>query len=207
MSWLEDRLAGLPMRVQLPRDYGGRRRWPLIVFLHGSGERGDDNRSQLSHGVQHFAGLDAIVAAPQCPRDDSWGGTWFPGPSRAQAALLQLVAELRGRRTVDPKRVVLIAASMGAIGGWEILAKHHGVFDAAALLCGEPDLGWAPLLQGQRIWSFHGEEDDVVPIDKARALHRLLPAPARFTSLPGRGHDLWDPVLSQAELYRWLLSE
>jgi predicted peptidase len=206
MTWLEDRWAGLPVRVQLPRDYQPTRRWPLVVFLHGSGERGDDNRSQLAHGVRHFEGLDAIVAAPQCPREDSWGGTWFGGPSRTQAAVVQLVGELRAKHTVDPKRVVLIGASMGAIGGWEILARHPGVFDAAALLCGEPDVAWAPLLQGQRIWSFHGEADQVVPIDKARALHQLLPAPARFTSLPGRGHDIWD-VLARADLYRWLLSD
>jgi predicted peptidase len=205
MSWLEDTIAGLPVRVQLPRGYEPTRRYPVIVFLHGSGERGNDNRSQLKHGVQHFAGLDAIVVAPQCPADDSWGGTWFPSPARAQAAVVQLVAELRTRRTVDPKRVVLIGVSMGAIGGWEILAKHPGVFDAAALLCGEPDLAWAPLLMGQRIWSFHGEADPLVPIGKARALHQRLPAPARFTALPGRGHDIWD-VLSDSELYRWLLA-
>ena len=204
MRWLEDTFAGLPSRVQLPPGYAPNKRWPLIVFLHGSGERGNDNTSQLKHGVQHFAGLGAIVIAPQCPRDDSWGGTWFGGPSRSQAAVVELVATLRGRQTVDPDHVVLVGASMGAIGGWEILAKYPGVFDAAALLCGEPDLAWEPLLRGQRIWSFHGEADDLVPIGLARALHELLPPPARFTALPARGHDIWDPVLGDAALYRWL---
>ena len=204
-GWLEDRFANLPARVRLPSGYGPDRRWPLIVFLHGSGERGVDNQSQLLHGVHHFAGLEAIVVAPQCPREDSWGGTWFGGPTRSQAAVIELVAMLRLRQTVDPRRVVLVGASMGAIGGWEILAKHPGVFDAAALLCGEPDLAWEPLLRGQKIWSFHGEADDVVPIGPARELHQRLPPPARFTALPGRGHDIWDPVLGNPELYRWLL--
>ncbi len=204
MPWLEDRFADLPSRVQLPADYAPNKRWPLVVFLHGSGERGDDNTSQLTHGVQHFAGLDAIVVAPQCPRDDTWGGTWFGGPTRSQAAVISLVALLRSRQTVDPARVVLIGASMGAIGGWEILAKHKGVFTAAALLCGEPDLAWEPLLRGQRIWSFHGESDDLVPIGPARALHQMLPSPARFTAIPGRGHDIWAPVLGDPGLYQWL---
>lgn len=204
MAWAEDRFAGLPSRVQLPAGYEPSKRWPLLVFLHGSGERGDDNQSQLNHGVRHFAGLEAIVVAPQCPRDDSWGGTWFGGPTRSQAAVLELVNILRARRTVDPQRVVLVGASMGAIGGWELIANHPRVFDAAALLCGEPDVRWERLVRGQRIWSFHGDADDVVPIGPARALHARLPPPARFTELPGRGHDIWDPVLSNPELYRWL---
>ena len=117
--------------------------------------------------------------------------------------MIQLVAILRARQTVDPQRVLLVGVSMGAIGGWEILANHPGVFDAAAFLCGEPDPAWEPALRGQQIWSFHGEADDVVPIGPARALHQKLPAPARFTALPGRGHDIWD-VLANPDLYGWL---
>ena len=205
MAWVPDHVAGLPAQVQLPPGYGPNRRWPLVVFLHGSGERGTDNQAQLRHGVRHFAGLEAIVVAPQCPKDDSWGGTWFGGPTRTQAAVVALVALLRERTTVDPARVVLVGCSMGAIGGWEILANHPGVFGAATLLCGEPDPAWAPALRGQRIWSFHGDADPVVPIGPARALHAQLPPPARFTALPGLGHDIWDAALGQPGLFDWLL--
>lgn len=204
MSWAFDAFAGLPARVQLPAGYGPHRRWPLIVFLHGSGERGDDNQAQLRHGAGSFAGVEAIVVAPQCPAGDSWGGTWFGGPTRSQAAVVAMVRELRGRQSVDPKRVVLVGCSMGAIGGWEILANHPGTFDAAVLLCGEPDVAWAPKLRGQRIWSFHGDADPVVPIGPARDLHALLPPPAQFTPMPGRGHDIWD-ALSTPGLFAWLL--
>lgn len=205
MAWLEDTMAGLPVRVNLPNGYGPFHRWPVVVFLHGSAERGDDNVSQLKHGAQFLEPLEAIVVAPQCPKGDSWGGKWFGGPTKTQAKVLELVNLLRGRKTVDPSRVVLVGASMGAIGGWEILANHPGTFDAALLLCGEPDVAWEPKLRGQRIWSFHGEHDEVVPIEKAKLLHSLLPAPARFTVVPGRGHDIWEPVLSDPEVYTWLL--
>lgn len=205
MAWADDRFEGLPVRIQLPAGYGPHRRWPLIVFLHGSGERGSDNQGQLKHGAAHFAGLDAIVVAPQCPKDDSWGGTWFGGPTRSQGAVVAIAALMRKRVTVDPRRVFLVGCSMGAIGGWEILANAPDTFDAAVLLCGEPDVAWAPRLVGRRIWSFHGDADPVVPIGPARAVHAQLPPPARFTALPGLGHDIWDAALTHPGLFDWLL--
>ncbi len=209
-GWVTEHLGGLPARVLLPLGYDASKRWPVIVYLHGSGERGSDNRRQLLHCDRYFedrevrAHLPAIIVAPQCPGDDTWGGPWFGGSSPAQRAVLRLTEELGTRRTVDSSRLALLGVSMGAIGGWEILAKHPGVFSSAALLCGEPDLSWEAKLQGQRIWSFHGEADQQVTIGRARALHAKLPPPARFTGLPGRGHDIWN-VLGESSLYRWLL--
>lgn len=209
-AWARDDFEGLPYRVLLPEPYDVQRRYPLVLFLHGSGERGRDNERQLRHGVHHFgrprmrAAFPSIIVAPQCPEGSSWGGTWFGGPNATQATVVRLVAELSTRRTVDPSRVSLLGASMGAIGGWEILAQHRERFASAVLLCGEPDLAWAPRLAGFPVWSFHGSADAVVPPGPARALHALLPAPARYTELPGLGHDIWDAAFEDDRLAAWL---
>lgn len=209
-AWHRDAFEGLPYRVLLPEPYDVSRRYPLVIFLHGSGERGRDNERQLLHGVHHFArpevrrALPAIVVAPQCPPESSWGGTWFGGPNATQATVVRLVEDLCRRRTVDPERVLLVGASMGAIGGWELLAHHRERFAAALLLCGDPDVAWAERLRGFPVWSFHGGADDLVRPEHARALHAQLPPPARWTELPGLGHDIWEPVFTSPEVYAWL---
>lgn len=211
-AWDRDAFDGLPYRFLLPEPYDVGRRYPLVLFLHGSGERGTDNERQLLHGVRHFErpavrhGFPAIVVAPQCPPNESWGGTWFGGPNATQARVVRLLGELAGRKTVDPARLHLVGASMGAIGGWEVLALHRERFASALLLCGDPNVEWADRLHGFPVWSFHGGADDLVRPHNARALHARLPPPAQYTELPGLGHDIWEPVLGDDRVYAWLFS-
>ncbi len=214
-SWLAETFEQVPYRVLLPVDYTPAVRYPLVVFLHGSGERGDDNLRQLDKGVGAFSSDDVrarhpcIVVAPQAPAGGSFGGAWYPGQWTTQDAVARLTRELSGRRSVDPARVVLAGLSMGAIGGWELLVRHPGLFRAAALVCGEPRPEWADALAGVPIWAFHGSRDDVVPAGPARELCATLRArgsPVRWTEYEGLGHVSWDRAFAEPELFPWLLA-
>lgn len=123
-AWEVDSIEGLPARVLLPHDYQpAHHTYPLVVFLHGSGERGTDNRAQLRLGVQGFNTAlvrgrhPAIVVAPQAPPGASWGGTWYGGSTPVQQAAIRLTRTLAARASVDASRVFLVGVSMGAIGG------------------------------------------------------------------------------------------
>jgi predicted peptidase len=215
--WEHDLFEGLPSRVLLPHDYQpARLRYPLVIFLHGSGERGDDNHAQLRLGVHAFnapvlrARYPAIVVAPQAPRGQSFGGTWYGGSTPVQEAVIRLTRGLAQKGSVDPQRVYLVGLSMGAIGGWDLLVRAPGLFAAALLVCGEPDPETAPALRDLPIWSLHGSADDAVLPDNDRAIaarFAALGAKARYTELPGVGHEAWDPVFADPQVYDWLFAQ
>lgn len=215
-QWEEEVFGDLRYRVLLPHDYSPDRKYPLVVFLHGSGERGSDNVAQLTKGVgafntKHVRGrFPCIVVAPQAPSGGSFGGAWYPGLWTTQDAVAALVRELGGRRTVDVDRMYLAGLSMGAIGGWELLVRHAGLFAAAVLVCGEPKVAWAESLVGIPIWAFHGAHDDVVPAEPAKALCAELTrrgSPVTFTEYPGVGHASWDRAFGESAVYEWLFAQ
>jgi predicted peptidase len=218
-DWLPDRLQGLPCRVLLPARYEPAAvRYPLVVFLHGSAERGDDTVSHLGNGVRAFEGaavrerFPCIVVAPQCPKDDTFGGSWYGGSSRTQRAVVEMVRELGTRRSVDARRVYLIGFSMGAIGAWDVLARYRELFAAAVPISGdlEPSPDAARALGDFPLWGFHGERDDIVSNVNTRAMFgalREFGAPARYTEFEGVGHEAWRPAFEMGELYGWLFSQ
>jgi predicted peptidase len=214
-DWEADSFEGLPYRFLLPENYTGNVRYPLVVFLHGSGERGNDNRQQLAKGVGAFASKNVrarfpcIVVAPQAPSGGSFGGAWYPGDTSVQDRVARLTRELAGRRSVDPGRVYLTGLSMGAIGGWEILVRHPGLFAKAMLVCGEPKVEWAGDLTDVAVWAFHGSLDDVVPPAPARALCEELRRRgsfARWTEYADLAHVSWDRAFGAMEVYEWLFA-
>jgi predicted peptidase len=214
-KWEPEVFEDLPYRVLLPHDYSPTRKYPLVVFLHGSGERGKDNVSQLTKGVGAFntrhvrSRFPCIVVAPQAPPGGSFGGAWYPSLWSTQDAVMRLTKELASRRSVDETRVYLTGLSMGAIGGWEILVRHPGVFAAAMLVCGEPKVEWARDLGKTPIWAFHGAGDDVVPIEPARALCTELTRRGhhvKWTEYPDVAHVSWDLAFDDPAVYPWLFS-
>ncbi|MDB4884040.1 MAG: hypothetical protein JWL95_2806, partial [Gemmatimonadetes bacterium] len=177
--WLEDHIGGFPCRVLLPEPYEpAQQRYPLVVSLHGSGERGTDNCAQLKNGLSVFERLrgkhPCIVVAPQLPDGETWGGSWYGGETDGQRRLVDIVRELRRRTSVDPRRVYGVGYSMGAIGLWDILVRHPGLFSAAVLVAGDLDVARSASLTSFPLWAMVGGRDEIVPPDNTRAFAQLV---------------------------------
>lgn len=194
----------LPYLLHLPAAYhSGTQRWPLLLFLHGASERGDDPADLAVHGPvkQVEAGLDLpfVLLAPQCPGYSTWACE-LSGVS----ALLDSV--LDGHR-VDPDRICVTGLSMGGAGTWAIAARYPNRFAALVPICGAWMPESAPRLAGTPVWAFHGEDDDSIPIEHTEqmvAALEELDSPVRFTRYPGVGHDSWTRTYDDPEVYAWM---
>jgi predicted peptidase len=216
----------LPYRLLKPAEITPGKKYPLVLFLHGSGERGTDNEAQLKHGVQQFTTpantqkYPAFVVAPQCPPDHRW--TDFQateGPERFQLgeapnatmlALLELIRSIEASYPIDPNRIYLTGLSMGAHGGYELLSRYASKFAAAALVCSFGDIRQTPNFARTPLWIFHGDEDEVVPEMYAQVMVNALrevKGKPKYTVYPGVGHDSWVPAFREEGLYRWLFKQ
>ena len=213
-SWLEENEGDLPCRVLLPPRYEPRlRRYPLVVSLHGSGERGVDNRAQLRNGLVTFEALQdehpCIVVAPQLPEGETWGGSWYGGETPGQRKLVALVHALRARNSVDPRRVYAVGYSMGAIGLWDILVRFPALFTAAVLVAGDLDVHAATPLTSFPLWAIVGGSDDVVSPANTREFARAVAertGTARVTEIATAGHDVWKMAFAHRPLWDWLFA-
>lgn len=178
-------------------------RWPLLLFLHGACERGNNLADVARHGppmlVERNRVLPLIVISPQCPT----GGYWDP------RVLAQLLDQAQATWPVDPDRVYITGMSMGGYGAWMVLARQPHRFAAAALVCGGGNPMDAPRLKHLPIWLFHGERDDVVPVSESLTIAHALESAGgnvRLTLYPDADHDAWTRTYDNPELYDWLLS-
>jgi predicted peptidase len=182
--------------------------WPLLLFLHGFGERGDgesDLSRVLLHGpprrIQAGADYPCIVIAPQCPAD-----SWWTFELDALAALLDaLLVDLR----VDRARVYCTGLSMGGYGTWAMGMRYGARFAALAPVCGGGVPPMAALLKAIPVWAFHGDADTVVPVSESQEMVDALRAAGgdvRLTIYPGVGHDSWTPAYDDPALLAWLLA-
>lgn len=192
--------------VFLPQNYDERQDWPLILFLHGRGERGDDPELVKLYGLpKNLAGgqaLPFVVVAPQCPANSYW--------SEEVDALNILLDDVSARYKIDQQRVYLTGMSMGGAGTWLLAARYGQRFAAIAPVCGS-GLKWIAeeRLQDIPVWVFHGDSDPVVPIARSQEMVDALRQRGenvRFTIYPGVGHDAWTPAYNEPELYDWFLS-
>ena len=215
-------------QVFVPPTYTSSQRWPVILFLHGAGERGTDGYLQTQVGVgaavrQNTARIPAIVVLPQSLPDSSWTGTM------ANVALAALDQTMREYQT-DPARVYLTGMSMGGHGSWYIAYRNPKRFAAIAVVCGWVSPGrWTgrydqvvPADSGEVFsaiarqlrlvptWIFHGEVDPLVPVEESRqafaALH-AAGARAQYTEIPGTGHNSWDPAYGSPKFWAWFLAQ
>jgi predicted peptidase len=189
--------------VQLPQQVDTSSRWPLILFLHGAGERGDDLEKLKRHGPPKIAAADPtfpfIVVSPLCPE----GGWW------ESAELAPLLDEVVARYPVDPDRVYLTGLSMGGFGAFDLAARVPDRFAAIAPMAGGGNPVLARRLKGVPVWVFHGEEDKTVPIRLDEQMVEALEAAGaevRFTRYAGKGHTAWIEAYADPELYRWFLA-
>ena len=203
--------------LHLPEGYaqggptGSRGSWPLLIFLHGAGERGDDLERVKLHGIPRVVdeGMDLpmVAASPQCPAD-----SWWSLELRALDALLDaLLADYQ----IDPRRIYLTGLSMGGFGTWSWALRRPSVFAALAPICGGLDgppsaVRMVERLKDVPIWAFHGARDPVVPLEaQTRPVEELrrLGGPARLTVYPEAEHDSWTVTYGNPELYAWMLAQ
>ena len=176
---------------------------PLVIFLHGAGERGTDLEKIKKHGPPKIAmnghGLPFILAAPQCPGDRWWN------PDEVIALTKHLMKALR----VDPKRVHLTGISMGGFGTWACLAKEPKLYASGVPICGGGDPAAAKDLKDIPIWAFHGDKDPVVPATKTREMEdAILKAGSRkfrSTYYPEEQHESWNPAYADPALLAWMM--
>lgn len=223
--WKSATYQRLPYRLLIPEGYNARRTWPLVVALHGAGERGLDNGAQLKNGVDALftsdgarSGFPAFVLAPQCPKDARWVEVdWGalahelpPEPSAPMAVLMRLLDDLQTRFRIDNTRIYAVGLSMGGYGVWDLLARDPDRFAAAVAICGGADLHTAPAIASIPMWVFHGRLDTVVPVTRSRsmvlALRRAGGTP-RYTEYLDVGHNAWERALREPELLGWLFAQ
>lgn len=203
------RQVSLNYLLYLPESYDPDKdkTWPLLVFLHGSGERGNDIEKIKVHGPpklieagQHFP---FIVLSPQCPDKRDWDAE----------TIYALVKNIAGRYMVDENRIYVTGLSMGGWATWDLAMAYPGYFAAIAPVCGRIDRNYprrADELKSIPVWAFHGAADDVVPVTDAAKMIRLLQdagGNARITIYPGANHDSWTETYNNPELYEWLLKQ
>ncbi|MGE5672319.1 MAG: prolyl oligopeptidase family serine peptidase [Mycobacterium leprae] len=191
--------------VYLPEGYGQEpaKRWPLILFLHGSGERGDDLALVRKHGPLKVVGegtaLPFVIVAPQCPADQVWSLDVLEG----------LLDHTLADYAVDPSRVYLTGLSMGGYGTWEWGLQSAGRFAAMAPICGGGNRISAYFAGTVPTWAFHGAKDDLVPAAESERMVEALRergVEVRFTVYPEARHDSWTETYNNPELYEWFLS-
>ena len=185
---------------------------PVMLFLHGSGERGDNGLDQIMVGLgpaiwKRKANFPFVVVIPQCQSGSNWQ---VEGPDAQRAlAMLKKAQEEFG---TDPDRVYLTGLSMGGGGTWSIAMKDPSAWAAIVPMCSRGDLAQAQKLAEARlpVWNFCGDKDQAATVANSRDLQAALikaGAPARYTEYPGVGHNCWDNAYGTDELYTWLLEQ
>lgn len=197
---------------------------PLVFFLHGAGERGDNNVSQLHHGVPDIvAWLDANEAgfkfvAGQVPTGKRWVEVNWSStshsmpvePSETMGLLLEFMDTLLADQSVDTNRVYATGISMGGYGTWDLISRRPEVFAAALPICGGADLAQAPKLANMPIWTFHGSKDTSVPVSRSRSMMSALWAAgsdAHYWEHPDAPHNVWTRTYQSDEVLSWFFSQ
>lgn len=199
-------------------------KYPLVIFLHGAGERGTDNARPLVHGVKKFATDEyrrkypCFVIAPQCPGGSRWvevdwaldSHTMPETISDPLRLTMELVASLQKELPIDPDRIYITGLSMGGFGTWDAVQRFPEKFAAAAPVCGGADLDRLNTIAKVPLWTFHGAKDTVVKPQRSRnAVEALKKAGGqpKYTEYPEVGHDSWVKAYDTAELYEWMFQQ
>ncbi|MGQ8334993.1 dienelactone hydrolase family protein [Sunxiuqinia sp. A32] len=225
-NFISEKGDTLPYRILYPEGYAAnnKEKYPLILFLHGVGERGSDNAKQLVHIGSFFTKPDvrknypAIVVFPQCPESSMWADYRRilkqedkDPPTAAMSLLLGLHKQLTKNSKVDKSRQYLMGLSMGGFGTYDMLSRLPKTFAAAVPICGGGYTQDVPKYASfTAMWIAHGASDNVVPVENSRRMVealRKLKADVRYTEFPGVGHNSWDATFKIPELMPWVFEK
>jgi len=198
----------VPVRMDyllyLPQEYESKESWPLLLFLHGAGERGDDLELVKKHGPPKLIAAGKqfpfIVVSPQCPKD-RW---WEP------IELVALLDEIESKYKVDPDRISVTGLSMGGFGSWRLASYAPERLAAIVPICGGGETYWARRFAHLPVWVFHGAKDKGVPLERSEEMVEALKEKGghpRFTIYPEAEHDSWTETYNNPKLYEWLLEQ
>lgn len=214
----------MPYRLLKPEQIEPGQDYPLVLFLHGAGERGTDNALQLVHGAGAFATPESrrnhpcFVVCPQCPLDRRWVEVDWGLPSHTMpktasvplTLVFELVDKLAAELPVDKQRLYITGLSMGGFGTWDAIARRPQYFAAAIPICGGGDTAQAPKLVGLPLWAFHGDQDPVVKprrtADMIAAIRKAGGTP-KMTMYRGVQHDAWSRTYADPAVLEWLFAQ
>lgn len=220
----------LPYRLLLPENYDALKKYPVVFFLHGAGERGNDNEKQLIHGAKLFLQEEnrkkfpAIVVFPQCATNSFWSNVEFKmengkriflfqeagEPTKAMILAQELLTAIIKTYPVAKKQIYVGGLSMGGMGTFEMVRRNPKLFAAAIPICGGGNPATASTLKKTKWWVFHGGKDDVVPPNLSQEMVEALQkqkANVKFTLYPAANHNSWDPAFAEPELLSWLFAQ
>jgi predicted peptidase len=212
----------MPYRLYIPPNYQPDKHYPLILFLHGIGERGDDNLKQLRVSspltLIESSKEPMFFVAPQCPPGKRWVERPRPISSYTAAEVpvsenlqlvLQIIEQVQQEYSIDASRLYATGLSMGGFGTWDIITRRPHMFAAAIPICGGGDKSQVANLKGMGIWAFHAADDSTVSVNGSRDMIRALWAAGQnpsYTEYTSGGHNSWDRAYQTAGLVVWLLS-
>ena len=217
-------------RILKPKNQDVNKKYPLILFLHGSGERGDDNTAQLKHGSTLFTteknrdNFNSFVVFPQCPRNDFWANINYSNegnglgfgfkkdapPQKSLKMVMGLLDELLKNPSVDSSQIYVMGLSMGGMATFELLHRRPGVFAAAIPICGGANTENASIYaKSTPVWIFHGTDDRVIhpkySIEMVEAINEAGGSP-RLNLYDQTGHDSWTRAFAEPDFLTWLFS-
>ncbi len=214
----------LKYRLLKPADFNPAHNYPLVIFLHGAGERGDDNTAQLKHGMKDFCepqqrmNYPCYVLAPQCPQDERWANIdWtketVDTPSDISPSLgltFEVVDSMLEDAAIDKNRIYITGLSMGGYGTWDAMVRRPDFFAAAMPICGGGDPKTAEKIKHIPIACFHGGADNVVKPEKSRAIIEALKEAGGeplYTEYPDVGHDSWTQTYANEANFKWMFDQ
>ncbi len=214
----------IPYRIHMPVNMDTNKKYPLVIFFHGSGERGMDNAKQLIHGVRDIltysieSNEPAIIIAPQSPQNKQWVNVpWdtdshvmSEDPSQPMKLAMALMKDIISNHPVDKKRIYVTGLSIGGFGTWDILQRLPHLFAAGIPVCGGGDATQAEKIKDIPIWAFHGGKDTVVKTMRSRdmiAAIKKAGGKPLYTEYKGVAHDSWTETYSDKNVLRWLFTQ
>ncbi len=214
----------IPYQIYISDDLEGRKLYPLVIFMHGSSQRGDNNINQLILGVRKIRSFSiqnnepVIIIAPQVPYHDQWVNIPTdsnPSDNTAQATTsmqvtIHLMNHIIQSFPVDKNRIYVTGLSMGGFGTWDLIQRFPDIFAAAIPVCGGGDKNKAEQIMHIPIWAFHGEKDTIVDPNRSREMIAALKNAGgnpKYTEYKNVSHDAWTPTYSDKNVLKWLFSQ
>ena len=212
--------------IYIPSNYDKSKKYPLVTFLHGAGERGYDNKKQLNNMVWELFDYsieemsNAIVIAPQCLEGEQWVDTPWANGNYSPAAVaesdelggvVELIKWINSNYSTNTKRQYAIGLSMGGFGVWDLIMRHTEMFTAAVPVCGGADPAMASKLKNFPVYTLHGDADPTVPVAGTRAMAQALKDAGntvyRYDEVPGGQHNVWTHAATSTDAVKWMFSK